>query len=510
MAVRAASARPSSWTDAKGALALVLLLFVSACHAAPRPAVVPAPPLARGATQLQRDIETILAAPALARSYWGVLVRSAKNNDTLYSLNAGKLLMPGSTIKIVTLAAAAERLGWDYVYDTRLVAAGSIDAGVLNGDLLVVGSGDPSIVDADGVAAGIFAGWADTLKSDGVRAITGRIVGDDNAFDDEALGPGWAWDDLQGRDATGVSGLQYNENVVQATITPGAAIGAPAIVILTPAGSDLDLDNQITTAEAGAVQSIAARRSPGSNRLELRGSIPLVSEPIARVVSVNNPTLFFVTALRDALAAHDIEVRGAAVDVDDLRDAPPPARGTVLVIHHSPPLSELATRLMKDSVNLYAETVLKTIGAISGAATFEGGRMAAAVTLQPWGVVPAGVVQVDGSGLSRYNYVTPETLVTVLMHIDRNDGMREPFEGSLPIAGRDGTLTARMKGTAAEGNARAKSGTLANVRSLAGYVTSADGEPLVFAIVANNFGTMPEVAIAAIDAIVVKLAEFRW
>lgn len=496
----------------KGVLALALLLFVSACHAAPRPAAAPVSPAAGGISLLQRDIEAILADPALTRSYWGILVRSAKDNDPLYSRNAGKLLMPGSTMKIVTLAAAAERLGWDYVYDTQLVAEGPIDSGILHGDLVVVGSGDPSIVDAGGVAEGIFTGWAETLKSDGVRTITGRIIGDDNAFDDEALGPGWAWDDLQGRDAAGVSALQYNENTIQVTIAPGAAIGAPAIIMLTPAGSDLDLDNQIATAAAAAVPAIAARRSPGSSRLVLRGSIPLVSEPIARVVSVNNPTLFFVTALRNALTAHGIDVRGAAADiddVDDLRDAPSLAGGTLLVIHHSPPLSELATRLMKDSVNLYAETLLKTIGATSGAATFEGGRTAAAVTLQPWGVAPAGVVQVDGSGLSRYNYVTPDSLVTVLMHVDRRDGMREPFEGSLPIAGRDGTLAARMKGTAAEGNARAKSGTLANVRSLAGYVTSADGEPLVFAIVANNFGTMPEAAIAAIDAIVVKLAEFR-
>jgi D-alanyl-D-alanine carboxypeptidase/D-alanyl-D-alanine-endopeptidase (penicillin-binding protein 4) len=118
-------------------------------------------------------------------------------------------------------------------------------------------------------------------------------------------------------------------------------------------------------------------------------------------------------------------------------------------------------------------------------------------------------VQVDGSGLSRYNYLTAETLVAVLTHVYLDERLRGPFEASLPIAGLDGTLAARMRGTAAEGNARAKSGTLANVRSLAGYVTSWDGEPLVFAIIANNFGTMPEVAIAAIDAIVVKLAEFR-
>src|ERR1700681_2463790 len=124
--VRSASTRLSSRTDTKGAFALVLLLGVSACYAAPRPTVVPASLVPAGTAQLQRDIQTILAAPALTRSYWGILVSSAKNNDTLYSLNAQKLLMPGSTMKIVTLAAAAERLGWDYIYDTRLVATGSI------------------------------------------------------------------------------------------------------------------------------------------------------------------------------------------------------------------------------------------------------------------------------------------------------------------------------------------------------------------------------------------------
>ncbi|HEY3044180.1 MAG TPA: D-alanyl-D-alanine carboxypeptidase/D-alanyl-D-alanine-endopeptidase [Vicinamibacterales bacterium] len=507
--VRAANTRLSSRTNTKGALALVLLLGVSACHATPRPAVVPAPRTAGGFSQVQRDIETILAAPSLTRSYWGVLVKSAKNSDTLYSLNPGKLLMPGSTIKIVTLAAAAERLGWEYVYDTRLVAAGSIDAGILNGDLVVVGSGDPSILDGEAVASGVFAGWAETLKSNGVRTITGRIVGDDNAFDDETLGPGWAWDDLPGRDAAGVSALQYNENTVQATITPGAAIGAAALVRFAPPGSGLDLDNELTTAAPGTVPSIVARRSAGSPRLELRGTIPLANEPIVRILSVNNPTLFFVTVLRDTLISHGIEVRGPAVDLDDVTGERPAGDGMVLSIHHSPPLSTLAIRLMKNSVNLYAETLLKTIGATAGAPTFEAGRMATTQTLEPWGVSPADVVQVDGSGLSRYNYITAETLVTVLMHVDRDDGLRVAFEGSLPVAGRDGTLAARMKGTAAEGNARAKSGTLANVRSLAGYVTSADGEPLVFAIVANNFGTMPEVAIAAIDAIVVRLAEFK-
>ena len=326
------------------------------------------------------------------------------------------------------------------------------------------------------MASGVFAEWAETLKANGVRTIAGRIIGDDRAFDSETLGPGWAWDDLPGRDAAGVSALQYNENTVQATITPGAAVGTAALVRFAPPGSGLDLDNELTTAAPGTLPSIVARRSAGSPRLELRGSIPLAGEPVVRILSVDNPTLFFVTVFRDTLISHGIEVRGPAVDVDEVGGAPPAGEGVVLTVHHSPPLATLAMRLMKNSVNLYAETLLKTMGADAGAPTFESGRMAAAQTLESWGVSPAGVVQVDGSGLSRYNYVTADTLVTVLMHVDREDGMRERFEASLPIAGRDGTLATRMKGTAADGNARAKSGTLANVRSLAGYVTSAEGE----------------------------------
>ena len=230
---------------------------------------------------------------------------------------------------------------------------------------------------------------------------------------------------------------------------------------------------------------------------------------MVRAVSVDNPTLFFVTALRSALIDAGIEVKGDAADIDDLSDAPASGDGTVLSIHHSPPLSELALRLMKNSQNLYAETIIKALGGSSANPSFENGRTVAASTLSPWGVDQGGIVQVDGSGLSRYNYLTANALVTILLHVNRDERLRGPFETSLPIAGIDGTLAARMKGTAAEGHARAKSGTLANVRSLAGYVETADGEPLIFAIIANNFGTMPEAAIVAIDAIVVELAAFR-
>ena len=174
----------------------------SACrHATPRRGLrrVQPSPACRQAAPTSTGYRNHPGGPGARRAATGASSFDPRRATTRCTRSTpAKLLMPGSTMKIVTLAAAAERLGWNYVYDTRLVAAGPIEAGVLNGDLVVVGSGDPSILDGEVVASGVFAGWAETLKANGIRTITGRIIGDDNAFDDETLGPGWAWDDLPG------------------------------------------------------------------------------------------------------------------------------------------------------------------------------------------------------------------------------------------------------------------------------------------------------------------------
>ena len=176
---------------------------------------------------------------------------------------------------------------------------------------------------------------------------------------------------------------------------------------------------------------LEAHRLPGSPRLRLRGAVPLGAAPVSRDVSVDNPTQFFVNALRSTLIAHGIDVRGPAVDIDDIRDAPARPDGAPLVSHRSPPLSTLALRLMKVSQNLYAETFLKTLGAgrvrtVHRAA----GRSIALAALQAWGVGPDGLILRDGSGLSRYDYVTPEALVTILTHVDRQTSLKGPFEES--------------------------------------------------------------------------------
>jgi serine-type D-Ala-D-Ala carboxypeptidase/endopeptidase (penicillin-binding protein 4) len=492
--------------DATYAAVVLVAVTVAGCHPQVRlqPGATP-----KGTVDLRRTIDGVLNDPALSRGYWGVLVKSLKSGDTLYELNARKLFIPASNMKIVTLAAAAERLGWDFTYETRLLAAGRIADGRLDGDLVVVGSGDPSIVTADGVSDRVFDDWASKLLAAGVRTVSGRVIGDDNTFDDEELGFGWSWDDLPDDYAAGVSALQFNENAVRLTIAPGAAAGDFAAISLEPVGSGLIVDSEVRTGPADAPVRIAASRLPGSDRLVVRGSIPKGGASSTRLVSVDNPTAFFANVLRRALIARGIDVRGPAVDIDLIADPPAGTGAASIASHRSAPLSQLAVRLMKISQNLYAETLLKSIAAATGTPTFMAGRTQVQTTLQAWGVEASDLIDRDGSGLSRYDYVSPAALVTILTHISRDERLRDPFVATLPIAGRDGSLSNRMKSTAAENNARAKTGSMSNVRTLSGYVTAADGEPLVFSIMANNFDTPPDTINKAADAIVVKLATFK-
>jgi len=461
---------------------------------------------------LQHEIDAVLASPALERGFWGVLVKSVDRDEVLYSQNATKLMMPASTMKVVTLAAAAEKLGWDYTYTTRVFTTGKISEGILHGDLIVVGSGDPSIDDWDGAATQLFADWATQLKAAGIRSIRGRIIGDDNLFDDDGFGFGWSWDDMARSFSASVSALQFNEGSVQLKIAPGRSIGSKAAITLVPDFSGLTIDNHLATGPSGGAPAVVRRRLPGSSRLELRGSLPLRTRQFSETASVENPTLYFVTALRRALVAGGIEVHGPAVDIDDLDNPPTHNAAAPLITYQSPPLSMLATTMMKLSQNLYAETLLKTIGIDSNdhpTGTAQAGLAVIRSVLEGWNIDPSGLIQADGSGLSRYNYITPETMIAILTHIGRDERLKSVFEATLPIAGRDGTLENRMKGTAADGNARIKTGSLTNVRAMAGYVRTADGDTLAFTLVANNFENSSNVIMAAFDSIVERLASFH-
>jgi D-alanyl-D-alanine carboxypeptidase/D-alanyl-D-alanine-endopeptidase (penicillin-binding protein 4) len=275
---------------------------------------------------------------------------------------------------------------------------------------------------------------------------------------------------------------------------------------VTPESAHVSVLNRSTT---GAGAPLSVRPIPHSSTIELDGAIAPSAQRVLRNISVPNPTTYFANALRDGLIRNGIEVVGPAVDIDDL-DAPLDRTGASPGAEMiSKRLADVGATMMKMSQNLYAETLLKTIGLqVSGVGSTAAGRAVLDSTLSSWGVAAGEALEVDGSGLSRYNLVTPDALATVLRHVYQDERLRDPFIATLPRAGVDGTLGDRMKGTPAADNVNAKTGSFSNARSVAGYLRTLDGEPFEFVIMANNYGASPRVIDDATDAILVALARF--
>jgi D-alanyl-D-alanine carboxypeptidase/D-alanyl-D-alanine-endopeptidase (penicillin-binding protein 4) len=454
----------------------------------------------------------VFAAPLTAHAQWAVDVRSVDSGERLYSLNAGKLMMPASNMKILTLAAAAATLGWHARFRTTLETSAEVHAGALEGDLFVRGGGDPTINTRDGRADAVFGEWAAALQASGITEIRGRLVGDDQAFDEVGLGEGWGWDDLQYGYAAPVGALQFNENAAALIVSPAAVPGDPAAVYLQP-GSGLVPINRAVTGAPGSATTIRYERRLDAPVLEVSGSIAAGAATITRGVAVVNPTIFFVQSLKDGLAARGIRVHGAAVDLDDIAAEPAVMMQTerrILVASDSPCLHEIARVLMKVSQNLYAETLLKGMGvAHGGLGTSQAGRLAARAALAAWGIPEGSYIMADASGLSRYNYVTAAAIASLLERVHQDPVHRGPFVASLPVAGEDGTIRKRLRRTRAEGNAAAKTGSISNVRALSGYVHTRDGEVLAFAILANDFIVPAATVEWMIDLAVEILANFR-
>ena len=438
------------------------------------------------------DLDRIFSASVTDHAIWGVEVKSLDTGRIWYSRNAKTLLMPASNMKLVTLAAASQALGWDYRFKTTLETTGTIADGVLHGDLIVRGTGDPTINTRENRGDLLFDEWAAALRAAGITRIDGKIVSDGSAFESRGLGQGWAWDYLQDGYAASVSALEYNENTATLTVRAGLNPGDPATPELPP-GTGLTLFHHATTGAPGSPTTIDVERPPDGPWIDVTGSIAAGAPPFTRQVAVARPALYFAHSLLNALTARGINVQGLPVDLADRRGTIPvvtaePRR--ILVETASPPLRDIATVMMKVSQNLYAETLLKAIGAAkSGSGTADAGRDAARELFTGWNI-PTSYVQADGSGLSRYDYVTAEMLIAILEHVHGDP----TFVATLPIAGRDGTISTRMRATRAEANATAKTGSISNVRALSGYVKTRDGETLAFSILANNF-TVPAATI---------------
>jgi D-alanyl-D-alanine carboxypeptidase/D-alanyl-D-alanine-endopeptidase (penicillin-binding protein 4) len=460
---------------------------------------------------LRADLDRIFADPNFADAQWAVEVLSLDRGDVLYERNAYRLCMPASNNKIVTTVPALLRLGPDFRYETQVSANGEIIDGVLKGELVITGAGDPTAAPRfhEGDPFRLFKEWASRLKEKGIRKIEGDIAGDGSAFPPPGIGAGWEWDDLLYGYAAPISALQFNENLFTLEIVPGEAEGAPAAVRCLPLPDYVSFDSRVTTAAPGSENRVDIRRGPGEESLVLEGAVAREGKPERETLAVQHPIRYFLFALRKTLQEEGIDVGQATVRSSEDPGFHASAGSQLLWVQPSPPLSEIIKPLLKVSQNLYAETLARTLGlAVRKEGTFDAGRTVVEEVLERMAVPKGTYAYVDGSGLSRSNLVTADMLIRILKYMYRQKSFSQ-FYDALPIAGVDGTIGGRMKGTQAENNVHGKTGSIRYVRCLSGYVRTSEGEMLAFAMLANNFLVSSRAAEYVQDSALQRLAAYH-
>lgn len=501
------------------------------------PSPTPTPDLAesrkaattRTLAELQSRLAQVLRKPELQSATIGVKVASLETGKVLFEQNANKLLRPASNMKLYTVAAALDRLSPDYRFVTSVYApAKPNEKGVVRGDLKIYGRGDPSFAAAfnDGDYFKGIDALAERIAAAGVKRVEGDLVGDETYFVGPPYGSGWEWEDLTWWFGAEVSALTANDNALDLSIKPGAQVGSAAMITTGPPDPLLTIVNRTTTAASGTKRVVTVYRGLAANELWVGGSIPLDDQGYSGSIAISHPALLFMYLLRSSLAGRGVTVSGktrtiAAPAVPG--QAEPWVAGAGLLeiaTLQSPPLSLIASQTLKRSQNLYTELILRTLGKVAGVPasgpatgtdenrTSEGaGIEVVKAFLREAGVGPPAFVQTDGSGLSWHDMITAEATLQLLIYMHRHR-YASVFRDSLPIAGVDGTLKNRMKGTLAENNLRAKTGTISSAMSLSGYVRDAGGEELVFSIIVNNYPEDANVRASCIDPIAVLLASF--
>lgn len=505
--------------------------------ASPTPVVVRTPSpaqITRTLPELQARISEVLRKPELAQAMVGIKVASLDSGQILFESNSNKLLRPASNMKLYTVAAAIDRLTPDYRFATSVYSIPKPDVkGVVKGDLIIYGRGDPSIgfrFDEGNYFKGIDD-LAARIVAAGVKRVDGDLVGDESHFTGPPYGTGWEWEDLQWWYGAEVSALTINDNFLDTSVKPGNKIGALAVITTGPPDPLLRITNRVTTAANGTKRDLEIYRPLNSDVVEFKGSIALDDRGYTGRLAISRPALLFAYLLRASLAQKGVAIKGKTRTVDaylggSVIRKPPMNAGANLALDFnsqpfeitrkdSVPFSLIAAQTLKPSQNLYTELILRTLGELSVASTAaiqprtsEGRGIEVVKTfLKEAGVDPASLSLTDGSGLSRNDMITAAATLEMLTYMSKHR-FANAFREALPIAGVDGTLRNRMKGTIAENNVRAKTGTLSAASSLSGYLTTASGERLVFSIMVNNYpeGTNPPAV--CIDPIAVLLASF--
>ena len=470
--------------------------LVTACVLA-APAVASAEP---SPSALRRAIEPIVSQSGLAAASWGIEVRSLKTGRVLYARDETRALRPASTLKLVTTAAALDVFGSEARIVTTVETAGRQDAlGRILGDVYLVGRGDPTLSarSSPGQPTAAFETLADLLVVAGIRRIEGRLIGHEGAFAGDRRGHDWTWEDLVWGYGAEVSALSFDENGVELRLRPGERPGDPALLEASILSPLLPVVSEVVTVDVGSLDDLRLEDEGPPRRIRLSGRLPIGGQWSGRV-AVEDPALFATTVFASVLEAPGIRVVGGVTTTRE----PIPAASRVLAAREGATIGEIVRLANKESLNLYAESLLRLVGLRrKGEGSVEKGREVVLEMLKRLEVPTEGWLLSDGSGLSRTNLATAHGLVALLLAMERHP-QAAAYRDSLAVAGMDGTLERRLRGTAAEGRVQAKSGTLSLAQGLAGHAITRRGDRVAFAILVNNHSGGTREVLGAIDAVV--------
>lgn len=461
--------------------------------AAARPARWTSP---RTADELEANLGSMLSGRTRSGE-WGVMVVSLTRGDTLFALNPDAMLQPASTMKMYTAAIALDRLGPNHTFNTSVVRDGTVKDGVLEGTLYLRGDGDPSLSPRYFPGERPMDRLARQVAAAGIRRVRGDLVADASAFDDRLIPEGWQSRYLGAAYAARVSALSLNENLVWVVVTPAAG---KAQVALEPASTTIPIVSSVRLVGGSGGGISAFRASDGS--IHVRGAIGRSSGPRRYSLVVDNPPMFTAGALHAALVAASVAVDG------QVRIGETPKEATTVATISSPPLWSIISAMNRESINIFAELLFRNAG--RGGTEQEGSAQTGLAALRQFmsekvGTKPDVVYAADGSGLSVLDKLTARSMIQLLGYAHRSPWSAQ-FHASLPVAGESETLRGRMRGTPAQGNLHAKTGTTNSVVSLGGYVTARNGEVVAFSFMYNGADRWN--ARSAMDQIGATLADF--
>jgi D-alanyl-D-alanine carboxypeptidase/D-alanyl-D-alanine-endopeptidase (penicillin-binding protein 4) len=447
-------------------------------------------------SRFAKRVDTLLGAEPASKGEWGLLIADAETGETLYEHNAAKYFVPASNMKLFTTALALDKLGPEFRFHTTLESTGVITPeGELSADLVLVGRGDPNLSNRkfpfnlkeefDGPPEKVLAELADALVANGVKKMSGDVIGDDSYFPRERYPNGWEVDDMVWEYGAAISALVVNDNTATVTLTPGQAAGDAVRAVVSPRTQDFLVDNEVTTSAANGKADLMLTREPGAHLVVVRGTLPEKSAPRKLVLAIEEPALHAATLLKGLLEQRGVEIGGGlrarheAVTAEGITP-------TVLAEHVSIPVGDSVKLVNKISQNLHTEVLLRTAVRQKGTwNSFDDVAKFAANFYAQAGIAPEDVIQTDGSGLSRHDMITPRAMLILLRYAQTRPWF-ESFFASLPVAGVDGTLEERMKNTPAAGRVHAKTGSVEHVRTMSGFADTAGGRRLAFSFMSNN------------------------